>query len=66
MQCTMRKSSVQSLKNELRSLSGSNVSLVHHVDLNFCFETMEGGKVYTTAIRELYYKLLADQLPPSK
>ena len=27
------------------------------------FETKE-GQVYTTAVRELYYKLLADQLPP--
>ena len=32
----------------------------------FCFETVDGGHVYTTAVRELYYKLLADQLPPAK
>ena len=32
----------------------------------FCFETMDDGHVYTTAVRELYYKLLADQLPPLK
>lgn len=31
-----------------------------------CFETMAGGHIYTTVVRELYYKLLADQLPPAK
>lgn len=35
-------------------------------DAMFCFETMDGGHIYTTAVRELYYKLLADQLPPAK
>ena len=29
------------------------------------FETKE-GQVYTTAVRELYHKLLADQLPPAR
>ncbi len=30
---------------------------------SFCFQ---GGRVYTNAIRELYYTLLANQLPPAK
>lgn len=34
-------------------------------DAPFDFETMDGGH-YTTAVRQLYYKLLADQLPPAK
>lgn len=55
---------VDSLKSEItsppiaRSVGDSN-SL-------FCFETKEGGRVYSTAIRELYYKLLADGLPPAR
>ena len=28
--------------------------------------TMDSGHIYTIAVRELYYKLLADQLPPAK
>ena len=35
-------------------------------DTMFCFETLDGGNIYTTAVRELYYKLLVDQLPPAK
>ena len=32
----------------------------------FCFQTMDNGKRYSPAIRELYYTLLADQVPPAK
>lgn len=34
--------------------------------LHVASDTMDGGHTYTTAVRELYYKLLADQLPPAK
>ncbi len=59
------------LKKEITTLSGSNITLVSDTDsdkrtANFCFRTKDGSKVYTTAIRELYYTLLADQLPPAK
>ena len=55
---------VESLKSEIMPLpiAGSAVAS----DSLFCFETKEGGRVYSTAIRELYYKLLADQLPPAR
>ena len=33
---------------------------------SFYFKTKDGGKVYTHAIRELYYSLLANQIPPGK
>jgi len=29
-------------------------------------QTKEGNKIYNHAVRELYYKLLADQIPPAK
>ena len=62
---------VKKLKNEISTLSGSKLSLVSDIDrgsnsATFCFQTKEGGKVYTSAIRELYYMLLANQLPPAK
>lgn len=46
----------------------SVVSDVDHRDksTNFCFQTKEGGKVYMSAIRELYYALLVQKLPPPK
>ena len=51
-------------------IASSNVSLdsVEKSDqsITFCFQTKEGGKVYTPAIRELYYSLLANQMPPAK
>ena len=31
----------------------------------FFFQTKDGGRVYTHAIRQLYYSLLADQIPPA-
>ena len=34
--------------------------------MKFCFGTKDGGRVYATAVRKLYYKLLSDQLPPTK
>lgn len=33
---------------------------------SFCFQTKRDGKVYSPAIRDLYYTLLANQLPPAK
>ena len=49
---------VDSLKIEMTSppIAGS----VGDSDSHFCFETKEGCRVYSTAIRELYYELLAD------
>ena len=43
-------------------------SLKHDVSVAApdCFDTKEGGRVYSPAVRKLYYKLLADGLSPSK
>ena len=54
---------VESLKSEMTSPSVAGS--VGDSDSFFCFETKEGGRVYSTVIRELYYKLLADELPPA-
>ena len=54
---------VHSLKSEMTSLPVAGSAGVSNS--LFCFETKEGGRVYSTAIRELYYKLLADGLPPA-
>lgn len=53
---------IKSLKSEMNSLPVPDCG----GDKMFCFETQDGGHIYTTAVRELYYKLLADQMPPAK
>ena len=58
---------IKCLKSEISTLSATSVSVSNCVgDSKFCFQTKDGGRVYTTAVRELYYTLLAMQLPPSK
>ena len=62
---------VKSLKrDEVSALSTTSVSIVSDVDYvgesKFCYQTKYCGRVYTTAVRELYYTLLAKQLPPVK
>lgn len=60
---------VSDLKAEIAALSSSNVALLGNKteqSVSFCFQTKDGGKVYTRAIRELYYSLLSNQIPPSK
>ena len=59
---------VGSLKNEISTLRDTSLTLVGEYDgsgssASFCFKTKEGGRVYTHSIRELYYTLLANQLP---
>ena len=53
---------VHTLQVELATLSTSSVSLLGSSEesknsVSFCFHTKDGGKVYTPAIRELYYSL---------
>lgn len=48
---------VSSLQQEISSLSSSDIN----DQLAFCFQTKKGGKVYSPAIRDLYYTLLASQ-----
>lgn len=61
---------IDNLKKEVTALPtcSSNVTLAGHTnqgETSFCFQTKDGGKVYSTAIRELYYILLTLQLPPA-
>ena len=51
---------VSDLKAEIVALSSSNVALLGsgtEESVSFCFQTKDGGKVYTHAIRELYYSI---------
>ena len=60
---------IRDLKTEISALSCSSVSILgsgHDQSVSFCFQTKDGGRVYTHAIRELYYSLLANQIPPGK
>ena len=57
---------VGTLQGEIATLSSSKVSLLGKVENNFYFQTRNGGKVYSPAIRELYYSLLTNEMPPSK
>ena len=63
---------VGTLRKEIAMFSTTSaVSLLGSVDksddsITFCFQTKEGGKIYTHAIRQLYYSVLADQMPPAK
>ena len=57
------------LKSEIADLSSSTVSLLGNSteqSVFFCFQTKDDGKVYSHAIRQLYYSLLANQIPPGK
>lgn len=57
---------VHSLRKEMAvSVPGASKSAGASGSL-FCFETKEGGHVYSTSIRQLYYKLLADGLSPAR
>lgn len=57
------------LRKDMTAFSSSDVSLVSGTNQEgapyFCFETKH-GKVYNNAVRELYYKLLVNQVSPSK
>ena len=62
---------VRALQQEITTLPASAIALFSTVDhsdklVNFCFQTQEGHKTYSPAIRELYYSLLGNQLSPSK
>ena len=57
---------LSALKKEIVGLPCCNVSLLQSSSNEFFFQTKDGGRVYTHAIRQLYYSLLADQIPPAK
>lgn len=62
---------IGALQKEIVTLPPSALALFSTVDhndklVNFCFQTREGNKTYSPAIRELYYSLLGYQLPPAK
>ena len=48
-------------------ISGSSHVETMQDGLSLCnFQTKEGNQMYSHAIRQLYYSLLADQIPPAK
>ena len=57
-------------RDEVSALSTTSVSIFSDVDYvgdsKFCYQTKYCGPVYTIAVRELCYTLLAKQLPPVK
>ena len=62
---------IGALQKEIVTLPPSTLALFSTVDhddklVNFCFQTREGNKTYSPAIRELYYSLLGNQLAPAK
>ena len=62
---------VSSLKKEILKPQFEIVSVKCETDENghlggFTFHTKEGKKSYSDTIRQLYYSLLADQIPPAK
>ena len=52
--------------NELSVLSSATSITVDAENMSFCFKTKSGERIYSPAIRKLYYSLLSDQVPPSK
>ena len=63
---TMKKkilSENENLSDSVQSLQMERSTASEHFGE---FQTKEIGGAYTTAIRELYYTLLANQMPPNK
>lgn len=54
-----------SIQRELSALSNA-ASITIDTTKNVCFTTKTGDRMYSPAIRKLYYTLLADQIPPAK
>lgn len=59
---------VDHLSAEVDSLKSSNAEMSNpSTESLFCFNTRdEGGHAYSTAVREWYYELLANGMPPPK
>ena len=57
---------VHSLSKEMISTAPVGTSAAGASSSLFCFETKEGGRVSSTATRQLYYKLLVDGLSPAR
>lgn len=54
------------VEEELSVVSSATSITVDADDMSFCFKTKSGKRMYSPAIRKLYYSLLSDQVPPSK
>lgn len=61
---------VDDLQKEIETLANKVDSFHSTVDeknlVEFCFQTVDGGRQYYPAVQSLYYTLLADQIPPAK
>ena len=51
---------------ELSVLSGATSITVDTTKMSFCFTSKSGERIYSPAIRKLYYNLLSDHIPLSK
>ena len=56
---------IASVQEELTTITDATSIVVDDTAMNFSFQT-KSGKMYSPAIRKLYYALLADQIPPAK
>lgn len=54
------------VEDELSILSGATSITIDTSKMLFCFTSKSGERIYSPAIRKLYYSLLSDQIPPSK
>ncbi len=54
------------IEKELSVLSSATSITVDTSNASFCFTTKSGKRIYSPAIRKLYYNLLANQISPSK
>ena len=57
---------VTSLQNECGEAVSVSSDFENGEMIDFTFQTKCGGKMYSDSIRQLYYSLLADQIPPAK
>ena len=61
---------INDLQVELEKSAGPVDSICSSIDedqsIKFCFNTINGGRQYSSSIRNLYYSLLADQISPAK
>ena len=65
----MSSDMLSAFEKELSILLRASSITVHASKMAFCFTiftTKSGERIYSPAIRRLYYSLLSDQIPPLK
>ena len=59
-------SALQCLQQELSTIADGSSITIDALSKEVSFQTKLGKKVYSPAIRKLYYTMLTDQIPPAK